>query len=317
MPELARLSEIELRKVWAHEERSFSSWLAEKENLNLLAEELGIELELVQREAPVGSFEADILAKEVGTGRKVLIENQLTATDHAHLGKLITYASGLDVAVIVWIVGDVREEHRRAIEWLNEHTDQEVGFFLVQIKVYQIGGSPYAPKFHIVAQPNDWARTVKRAFGSDKITQTQLLQYEYWTTFKEYARHKTTSFQLRNPGPRNYYDLSIGSSHAHIALTVNVPRKRISVALYIPENQSIFQCLHKEKDSIEHSLGVPLEWSALPDKQASRIETFLSGSIENKEEWPRFHEWMLKTAEKFKAVFGPRIKACLQAAGEN
>ncbi len=285
--------------------------------MNLLAEELGIELELVRREAPVGTFEADILAKEVSTGKKVLIENQLNTTDHAHLGKLITYASGLDAAVIVWIVGDVREEHKRAIEWLNEHTDQEVGFFLVQIKVDQIEGSPYAPKFHIVAQPNEWARTVKRAFGSVKITQTRLLQYEYWAAFKEYARRRTTSFQLRNPGPRNYYDLSIGSSHAHITLTVNVSRKRISVALYIPKNRSIFQCLHKEKDSIEHSLGVSLEWIALPDKQASRIEAFLSGSIENKEEWPRFHEWLLKTAEKFKAVCEPRIKACLRASGEH
>jgi len=312
MPELARLSEVDLREIWAHEERDFSSWLAKKENLDLLSEELGIELELIRREAPVGAFEADILAEEIGSHRKVLIENQLSTTDHQHLGKLITYASGLDAAIIVWIVGQVREEHKRAIEWLNEHTDQEIGFFLVQMKVYQIGNSPYAPKFHIVVQPNDWAKTVKRSFGSTGSSQTKLLQYEYWASFNEYAQNKT-GFRLKKPRAQNYYDLSFGYSNAHITLIINQTKKQFSVELYIPSNSKLYQCLHAKRNEIENALGQALDWHPLPGKKASRIKALMSGDLAKKEEWEKYHKWMLETAEKFKVVLGPEIQECLRA----
>jgi len=314
MPELARLSEVDLRKIWAHEERDFSSWLAKKENLDLLSEELGIELELIRREAPVGAFEADILAEEIGSRRKVLIENQLSITDHQHLGKLITYASGLDAAIIIWIVGQVREEHKRAIEWLNEHTDQEIGFFLVQMKVYQIGNSPYAPKFHVVVQPNDWAKTVKRSFGSARSSQTKLLQYEYWVSFNEYAQNKT-GFRLRKPRAQNYYDISFGYSDAHIALIINQTKKQLSVELYIPSNSELYQCLYAQRNEIENALGQTLDWQPLHGKKASRIKALMPGDITNKEEWQKYHKWMLDTAEKFKAIFSSKIELCLHAKG--
>jgi len=63
----------------------------------------------------------DILAEEENTGKKIIIENQLEPTNHTHLGQIITYASGYDARVIVWVVKDVREEHRQAVDWLNEH----------------------------------------------------------------------------------------------------------------------------------------------------------------------------------------------------
>lgn len=149
--ELGKLKEIkDLRKVWAHEALDFTPWLAEEENLSELADAVGLEITLDETESSVGDFSVDIFAKETGTDRKIIIENQLEDTNHDHLGKLITYASGKDAEIIIWVVKRAREEHRSAVEWLNNHTDENIGFFLVEIKLYQIGESQIAPKFNVI-----------------------------------------------------------------------------------------------------------------------------------------------------------------------
>ena len=138
---LAKLKKLDLREVWGHEATGFTIWLSQEENLNLLSEEIGITIKLVQVEANVGKFNVDILAEEENSERKIIIENQLEDTNHDHLGKIITYASGYDASIVIWIVRDFREEHRKAIDWLNEHTDENLGFFLIKLELWQIGAS--------------------------------------------------------------------------------------------------------------------------------------------------------------------------------
>ena len=133
---LGKLEKVkDLRSVWKHEANDFTKWLAKEENLNTLSEEIGIDIELVSTEAKTGSFSTDILAVEANTNNKIIIENQLEATNHDHLGKIITYASGHDAKTIIWIVKEAREEHRQAIDWLNEHTDEEINIFLCRIEL--------------------------------------------------------------------------------------------------------------------------------------------------------------------------------------
>ena len=155
----------DLHSVWPHEANHFTKWLAQDSNLNELGSSIGIDIDLEERESPVGSFKVDLYAVESGTGRKIIIENQLEDTNHDHLGKLITYASGKGAEVIVWIVKRARDEHRQAIEWLNQHTDSNIGFFLVEIELWQIDDSLLAPKFNVVEKPNDWAKTMKIVEG--------------------------------------------------------------------------------------------------------------------------------------------------------
>ena len=126
----------------------------------LLSDAIGIDITVDETESDVGDFSVDIFASETGTGRKIIIENQLEDTNHDHLGKLITYASGKSAEVIVWLVRHAREEHRAAIEWLNNNTDDRIGFFLCEIKLYRIGGSEPAVKFEVVEKPNDWTKEV-------------------------------------------------------------------------------------------------------------------------------------------------------------
>ena len=119
--------EHDLRTVWSNEAQAFTPWLAE--HLDVLGDALGITIELEERESSVGAFSLDILARDQDSGEAVVIENQIEQSDHEHLGKLITYASGKDAKYIVWIVKDAREEHRAAIEWLNKISDDTIGFF--------------------------------------------------------------------------------------------------------------------------------------------------------------------------------------------
>lgn len=156
MNKLGKLEKVNLRDIWANEEYDFSVWLSKEENLKELSNTVGIDIILEERESAVGKYSVDIYGKEDGTDRKVVIENQLEDSNHDHLGKIITYASGKDAKTIIWIVKRARDEHRQAIEWLNAHTDEEVGFFLLEIELWKIGDSAPAPKFNVVSKPNDW-----------------------------------------------------------------------------------------------------------------------------------------------------------------
>ena len=138
---LGKIKEVDIRSVWPHEQYDFSKWLAEEENIRALGEEMNLSLTDVDTERFVGSYRCDIICKDELTGKSVLIENQLEQTNHDHLGKIITYASGLDASVVVWIVAKARDEHASAIEWLNKHTDDDLSFFLIEVHAYTIGDS--------------------------------------------------------------------------------------------------------------------------------------------------------------------------------
>ncbi len=165
MINLGTLKEItDLRSVWPHEALNFTPWVAE--NVDLLADAVGLDITVDETESSVGDFNVDIYASETGTDRKIIIENQLEDTDHDHLGKLITYASGKDADVVIWVVKHAREEHKAAVEWLNNHTDDKIGFFLCEIKLFQIGDSDIAPSFTVVERPNDWTKEIKKTSSS-------------------------------------------------------------------------------------------------------------------------------------------------------
>jgi hypothetical protein len=161
---LGKLQEVDIRKLWNHEQYDFSEWLSKAENLELLNEAIGLTLSEVEKEVYVGSYRCDLVGTDETTGDKVIIENQLEMSNHDHLGKIITYASGLDAKVVVWIVKEAREEHRSAIEWLNNNTPEKLSFFLIEIHAYQIGDSLCAPKFEVVEKPNGFIKNAKTQY---------------------------------------------------------------------------------------------------------------------------------------------------------
>jgi len=90
---LGKLKEVNIRKVWGHEQYGFSAWLSNEENINELGEIIGLNLTDIKTEQFVGNYRCDIICKDEISEKVVLIENQLEATNHDHLGKIITYAS--------------------------------------------------------------------------------------------------------------------------------------------------------------------------------------------------------------------------------
>jgi len=305
---LGRLEKVELRNIWKHEALDFTNWLAESENLNLLSEEIGIDISLIQTEASVGKFSVDILAEEQQTGRKIVIENQLETTDHDHLGKIITYASGFDAEIVVWIVREVRDEHKQAVDWLNEHTDEKINFFIVKMEVWQIADSPPAPKFHIVSQPNDWTKAVKKTTTQQfHASENGLLQLEFWEKFREFVQNIDSKIRLKKPQPRMFYDINFGSSLAQISLNAYSKSNQISCEVYIHNSKELFRALEARKDFIEQELNRKLVWLELPQKKASRIRVFENGNISNTEKWEEYFTWLLNNVRDFQRVFSKHI----------
>ena len=296
MTNLGTLKKItDLRSIWPHEALNFTPWVAE--NVDLLADAVGLDITVDETESSVGDFNVDIYASETGTDRKIIIENQLEDTDHDHLGKLITYASGKGADVVIWVVKHAREEHKAAVEWLNNHTDDKIGFFLCEIKLFQIGDSQIAPAFTVVERPKEIRKT-----ASANSTQQQRL--EYWQAFNDYAftdANFSRIFNKRKPTTDHWMDFSIGSSACHIA--VSQKRKAVDVELYINDDKELFKSLFAYKDEIEKNMEMELEWKELPERKASRILIEKTVDLDDRATWPEQFDYIMDTCIKMKRAF--------------
>lgn len=304
---LSKLNKVELRDVWGHEAIDFTNWLAQTENLDALSEEIGVDIKLIKTEANVGRFSVDILAEEEASGRKIIIENQLEDTNHDHLGKIITYASGYDAEIIIWIVKDVRDEHQKAIEWLNEHTDEDISFFLIKIELWQIEGSNPAPKFEIMVSPNEWAKAIKTSPSNGELTDTKLQQLEFWNKFKNYVRENDTQIRLQTPRPQHWYDVSMGSSDGHVALTINSRENLIGCEVYISKNKDLFNFLRERKDEIEKEIGESIEWVDAAVASRMKIKKEVP-DLFSQTEAENYFAWLYEKTVLFQQVFGKYFK---------
>jgi len=300
---LWKLQKVELRKAWKHEALDFTNWLAEKENMGLLSDEIWIGLELIQTEASVWRFNLDILAEEENTWKKVVIENQLEMTDHTHLWQIVTYASWYDAEIIIWIVKDVRDEHKQAIDWLNDHTDDKINFFAIKMELWQIWGSSFAPKFQIISKPNDWAKAIKKSSWKSELSDTKLLQFDFWNHFKEYISENKSVLKSRKAYPQHRHDISIWTSEAHISLTINSQSCEIGCELYISNSKELFYKLEEKKIDIENSLWDKLEWMSLDNKKACRVKLTRVADINCLSEWSEYIKWLELKASNFQKVF--------------
>jgi hypothetical protein len=315
---LGRLEKVSLREAWTSESYDFTPWLAQDENLALLAETIGLELELEAQEKSVGPFKADILCKDTATDSWVLIENQLERTDHCHLGQLLTYAAGLNAVTIVWIAERFTEEHRATLDWLNERTDEKINFFGLEVELWRIGTSPVAPKFNIISQPNEWTRTVQQAAaGAAEMTEHKQVQLKFWTTFKEYMESNGSFIRCQKPGAQHWMNHAIGRSGAHLASITSLwnsetntkgPEIRAELNLSGPNAKQDFAALERMKAALEQSLGFPLKWHNPENAQGCRIYTRQDADFLNPDLWLEQFEWLKQRLEKMHHIFSPIVK---------
>jgi len=305
---LSRITKVNPREVWKHEAHDFTQWLVKKDNIEILAEELELSFDHVVAEAAAGRYNVDVVADETDLKCKVIIENQLEATDHKHLGQILTYASAYDASVIIWVVTDYTEEHRQAIDWFNRNMHAGISFFLVQVEVYRIGDSDAAPKFNVICEPNNWSKTIKSSSSGDVVSATKLLQMEFWEGLKSYAAEQSMVVNLsRTPRPQHWFSIAIGSSRCGLSLTLNTQKERLGCELYIADDSKLYQRLAADKNLIENKLGETLEWLELPEATASRILLLKDGNPKNREEWGKYYQWYCQQINAFYKTFKPYL----------
>ena len=310
MTKLERLIKVPLREFWEGEASDFTPWLADEENIGLLGETIGVELEVEAQERNVGPFRADILCKDTATDDWVLIENQLERTDHTHLGQLLTYAAGLEAVTVVWIAEGFTDEHRAALDWLNEITDEKFSFFGLEIELWRIGDSPMAPKFNVVSHPNDWTKTVSR-ISRNELTSVQQLYLEYWAALRELLEKRNSVIKPVKPLPRYWMSFAVGRSNFWLSASASVKGQWVCVSLTLTgkDGKDHFYLLERDKADIEEEVGAELKWGGKYVQKQNYISLSLyETDLEDRQDWNRQHEWLCEKLEAFHRVFSPRVK---------
>lgn len=317
MPEIGSLTSVPIREVWPNEAADLTPWLAE--NPDLLSEALEMDLELVDTEVQVGeSFSADILFRSGEPNALVVVENMMGDTDHDHLGKAITYASGLAATYAVLLAEELRPEHRTALQWLNAHTTEAVGFFGVEIEAWRIGESPPAPRLSVVVRPDDWAKQVRAQTGARELTESTQRYREFWAGFlhefheahRGWSRSKkpSSNHETRFPAGRTgvFYSVSRSWRDDHyrfrVALSVDIPERE--------EADRVYHGLVERRSEVEARFGESLTWDEAEARRARRIYAWdPSGDfrIEDRERWPEVRAWAIKRLGELRDAIQPHL----------
>ena len=301
---IGKLTEVDVRDLWKHEQYDFSNWLAKEENIKLLDDEIGLTLMDINKEVYIGSYRCDLVAKDETTGQIVIIENQLEATNHDHLGKIITYAAGLDAKTIIWIVKEAREEHKAAIEWLNNNSSEEIGFFLIELHAYKINDSLPAPMFKVVEKPNNFTKTSKQNYSDKELNQSQNERLMFWEEFNTVIVARGKPFSVRKPTTDHWYDVAIGTSEAHLAINLVNKENKIVLELYILDNKNLFDHIYEDKEKIENTLQMSFSWERLDGKKASRIKHDVLGlDFSDHSNYPQLMDECIEKILKMRDVF--------------
>lgn len=307
MDAIGRLSRVELRTVWAYEDRAFTPWL--KENLDVLSEVTGLDLVSAEREQAAGSFSVDLVAKD-RDGRHVVIENQYGRSNHDHLGKLITYMVAFEAASAVWIVEDPRAEHTAAISWLNEVSPNS--FYLVKVEAVRIGDSQPAPLLTLIIGPSDESKQVGDA--KKEWAEQETLCHRFWESLLERAKSLTSLHSNISPSRNQWVGTSAGIPGA---LNYVVRQHNSNVELYIDlghgetVNEAVFDAIYEHKDQVEAAIGAPLLWERLPNRRACRIKLILpqGGYRSDESEWPAIHDSMIRAMIRLEGALRPWLTA--------
>jgi Domain of unknown function (DUF4268) len=320
---LGHFDRVPLRDAWPTEDGHFTPWLAQPENLQLLAEALGLgELQDQQIEVRVGDFRINILAFD-GESNAIIIENQLGQTDHDHLGQLLTYLAGQGRrASLIWIASRFRDEHRAVIDWLNRNTGDDFSFFGVELELWQISGSPPAPRFKLVAKPNPWIENVRaasREVGDPGLAERRRIRMAYWQSFGEFLRERNSAFAIRRPIRTAAYRFSMGQPGFWIVARISIREQFAEVGLAISRDpeRARYHALLAERVAIEGKFGEPLTWDERPGTKRSFVSVARRGiNLNDNSQYPNLEAWMLEKMERFRAVFADHIGALPVGSGQ-
>jgi len=304
--ELKRLNSV--REHWTNEARDFTPWLAD--NMDELTKAIGLELEVENVEVAAGPYSADILAKDTGTNEYVVIENQLEKTDHDHLGKVLTYAAVLDASTIIWIATDFTEQHRKTLDWLNDHTPDEISFYGIQLELWQIDNSNPAVRLNTISSPNKAVKQAAQSKFADDLSDAKKSQLDFWTQFRDRLAATNEFPSLHTPRPQYWFDISLGKSHINLSLTCNTWDKVVGIRVYISNKiaEEMLPYLESRKSEIEEAIGQPLQWNPNPNSKDKTIVLARSVNFDDQLQVDETLAWMVEYTVKFRKTFARIIK---------
>lgn len=309
-PTLGQLTALDPRTVWAHEAHHFTPWLLD--NAASLGAVLGIDLELSAAEHPVGGFALDLLGRDLTNDCVLIVENQLTTTDHGHLGQLLTYAAGTDAGTVIWLATAFREEHRRALDLLNDLGGEAVRFFGVEIGVVKIGDSSPAPLFKLRAQPNDWHAMVASAAKTNSQQAGKAALYQsFWGRFIERVKLQQPGWtNAHKPPAANWFSMPSQFKGGPYYSASFAQGGKLRSELYIDygdaeQNTALFSSLLSRREVTEERYGAPLTWEELPEKRACRIADYADGDVSNEQHADAYIDWLIDS--------GARLRSALSA----
>lgn len=317
--QLGRLEEVNPRHIWQDEARDFTPWLLG--NADFLAEALGLELELEAREHPVGAFSLDLYGRDITNNCVLIVENQLDATDHKHLGQLLTYAAGTGAKTIVWVSPEFRDEHKKALEFLNEATaavqEAKIRYFGVELAVVRIADSVPAPQFTVVSSPSDWSAEFALSQITDEVSPRKAMYRTFWANY-------IAQLRADHPGITNVRATSsaawITGNYIRRGVSLNlafIKGGEVSVEIYIDlgdagKNDDVFFALKESKSQIETEIGESLLWQDLPGKRACRIRLTRRGLIDEPQHHQALIAELVELHVRFKRVFKSLVESLPQ-----
>ncbi|OGG83620.1 hypothetical protein A3I46_03815 [Candidatus Kaiserbacteria bacterium RIFCSPLOWO2_02_FULL_54_13] len=305
---VGKLKDVHVREIWKHEARSFTVWM--EGNIDALNEQLGLEIQITERERAAGDFHVDLVGED--ENGIVVIENQLEKTDHDHLGKMLTYLSVVGAKTAIWISANPRDEHAKTFQWLNENTPPDVSFYLIKVRGVKVDNSPPAPLFSIEVRPRETEKLGESE--KRKLAERHYLRKEFWEQLLEGAKGKTGLFD--NIHPRYDHWIGIGGGKSGLALNFTIFKDHGACELYLDKgadsdelNKARFDTLESRKKEIETAFGGPLVWQRLDHRRASRIKTpDYPGGIKDKTSWPEVQEKMIDAMIRLKKALDPYIR---------
>lgn len=309
MNTIAKLKKVPLREIWKNEAKDFTAWLSQ--NMDTLNEVMETSFNFVEREKKVGDFCLDIMAED-SEGNIVIVENQLENTNHTHLGQILTYLTNLNAKTAIWITSNPRDEHIKAINWLNESTPADVAFYIVKVEAVRIGDAPLvAPLFSVVAEPTEMAKEI----GKEKkeYAERHYLRKEFWTHLLDRAKSRTSLHS--NISPPIYSWIGTGAGKSGIGYNYAITNEYGGVEIYIDRgkgyptlNKERFDELYKHKNEIERTFGTELSWERLDKKRASRIAYRIKDiGLRDKEKWTILQDMMIDSMIRLERAAKPFI----------
>jgi Domain of unknown function (DUF4268) len=327
-PNLGRLEKIDLALYWKTEASDFTPWLTQDDNLKLLAESIGMELEVVLDEAQVEELQSDLLCRDVKTGGWVLIGNQLNPSDEKHLGRLLTYAADIEASAVVWLSSQFSSEHRITLDWLNRITQPAIQFFGLEIELWRIGEAAMAARFNLVTQrkkPSLGAELPPEAAEAsvtekpqeppeekpEPLNETQQQNLDFWTSLCNQLERRGSIVKSGTPIIDERINFAIG--RAGFRLYANLDRDAACLDAGLSysgvDTHAYFNLLLEQHDAIEAEMGFPVDWSNDSDGQDFAVYTTLSEIDFDELNWPTYLDWGCDCLERLHNTFSERIKA--------